>query len=75
MKAHVLTDTTATGLEEKINKIITSPEVSTVYPIQGIATTTIPQMRGDKVTGYKTEYTTIIYTENVGKGGGSSCDN
>ncbi len=69
MRARVLTDNTATGLEEKINKIITDPSILSIYPFTNIAVTAVPQMRGDKVTGYKMEYTTIICTESIGKGG------
>lgn len=61
MRATILRDTDPASLEEKINKVIAEVEAK-MGQLKGIAyqTTVIPQIRGDKVTGHKVEYSAIV---------------
>lgn len=66
MRATILRDTDPTSLEEKINRVIAETEAG-MGELKGIVyqTTVIPQMRGDKVTGHKVEYSAIVTADVV----------
>lgn len=66
MRATILRDTDPDNLEAKINKVIAEAEAG-MGELKGIEyqTTVIPQMRGDKITGHKTEYSAIVTAERV----------
>lgn len=66
MRATILRDTDPADLEEKINRVIAEAEAK-MGQLKGIAyqTTVIPQIRGDKVTGHKVEYSAIVTVDIV----------
>ena len=59
MEVWILRGTDPETLEEKINKQL--EEVEKVKSL--FHTPTVPQMRGDKVTGYKVEYSAMVAVE------------
>lgn len=66
MRVTILRDTDPVSLEEKINRVIAEAEAG-MGELKGIAyqTTVIPQVRGDKVTGYKVEHSAIVTVDIV----------
>lgn len=62
MTVIIIRDTEAKALEEKINKQLEDVDKASVFENVKVQyqTATVPQMRGDKVTGYKVEYSALI---------------
>lgn len=63
MEVWILRGTDPETLEEKINKQL--EEVKSLFhtPTVQYQTAVVPQMRGDKVTGYKVEYSAMVAVE------------
>lgn len=62
MEAMIIKDTAAEVLEEKVNKQIERLEKTGI--VENIKaqyqTSVVPQIRGDKITGYKVEYSVLL---------------
>jgi hypothetical protein len=66
MEVWILRGTDPETLEEKINKQLEEVEkVKSFFhtPTIQYQTAVVPQMRGDKVTGYKVEYSAMVAVE------------
>ena len=66
MEVMILRGTDPETLKEKINKQLKEIEkVKSLFhtPTVQYQTTVVPQMRGDKVTGYKVEYSAMVAVE------------
>lgn len=66
MEVMILRGTDPETLEEKINKQLGEVEkVKSLFhtPTVQYQTAVVPQMRGDKVTGYKVEYSAMVTVE------------
>ena len=66
MEVWILRGTDPETLEEKINKQLEEVEkVKSLFhtPTVQYQTAVVPQMRGDKVTGYKVEYSAMVAVE------------
>lgn len=59
MRIHILEDTTAEGLETKINKIVEKNQ-GAINSIQYQAVA-IPQLRGKEIVDVKTKYSAMIW--------------
>lgn len=62
MQVFIVRDTDPAALEEKINKKLDEIEDAKIFENVKVQyqATTAPQMRGDKITGYKIEYSALI---------------
>ena len=62
MEVMIIKDTAAEALEEKVNKQIEHLEKTGI--VENIKlqyqTSVVPQMRGDKITGHKVEYSVLL---------------
>lgn len=58
----IIRNTEAAELEKKINQQLENMDKGGIYENVKVQyqTATVPQMRGDKVTGYKVEYSALI---------------
>ena len=75
LEAFVISDTEASGLQEKINtKLKEIGEKGICENVRiDYSTTAIPQIRGDKVTGYKAEHSVVIILNVVSCGRKDRC--
>ena len=62
MEVWILRGTDPETLEEKINKQLEEVK-SLFHTTVQYQTAVVPQMRGDKVTGYKVEYSAMVAVE------------
>lgn len=63
MEVWILRGTDPETLEEKINKQLEEVKSLFYTPTVQYQTAVVPQMRGDKVTGYKVEYSAMVAVE------------
>lgn len=66
MEVMIIRDTDPAELEEKVNKQLEDIEkVKSLFypPTLQYQTAVVPQMRGDKITGHKVEYSVMVVVE------------
>ena len=63
MEVWILRGTDPETLEEKINKQLEDVKSLFYTPTVQYQTAVVPQMRGDKVTGYKAEHAAMVAVE------------
>lgn len=66
MEVMIIRDTDLAELEEKVNKQLEDIEkVKSLFysPTLQYQTAVVPQMRGDKITGHKVEYSVMVAVE------------
>lgn len=66
MEVMIIRDTDPAELEEKVNKQLEDIEkVKSLFysPTLQYQTAVVPQMRGDKITGHKVEYSVMVAVE------------